>query len=290
MGRRSAHGVAARFGRSILELGGNNAAIVTPSGRPRSRRPRHRVLGGRHGRTALHDAAAPDRAPLDPRRGRRASERRVPVAADRRPAAPRHARRPAHRRRRVRADAGGAGDRRQPTAARWSSAASACSPTSRRRVLRRAGDGRRCRRDRHRAERDVRADALRPRLRPARRRDRAAQRRAAGAGVEHLHRTICARPSSSSRPAAPIAASPTSTSARPAPRSAARSAAKRRPAAVASPAPTPGRRTCAGPRTRSTTHATCRWRKESRSAERTTVARRLKLLIHPSPREPSSSS
>ena len=31
MGRESAPRVAARFGRSLLELGGNNAAIVAPS-------------------------------------------------------------------------------------------------------------------------------------------------------------------------------------------------------------------------------------------------------------------
>ena len=46
----------------LLELGGNNAAIVAPSRRSRSRRARDRLRGDRHGRPALHLAAAPDRA------------------------------------------------------------------------------------------------------------------------------------------------------------------------------------------------------------------------------------
>ena len=55
--------VAARFGRSLLELGGNNAMIVAPSRRSRARRPRAIALRRRrHGRSALHDAAAADRA------------------------------------------------------------------------------------------------------------------------------------------------------------------------------------------------------------------------------------
>ena len=49
--------VAARFGRSILELGGNNAAIVAPVGRHRTGGPRHHVLRCRHRRPALHVAA-----------------------------------------------------------------------------------------------------------------------------------------------------------------------------------------------------------------------------------------
>jgi aldehyde dehydrogenase (NAD+) len=58
------------------------------------------------------------------------------------------------------------------------------------------------------------------------------------------------RPSCSCRTRGPTAASSTSTSARPAPRSAARSAARRRPAAAASPARTRGGPTCAGRPTR----------------------------------------
>ena len=59
------------------------------------------------------------------------------------------------------------------------------------------------------------------------------------------------------RPAA-TAASPTSTSARAAPRSAERSAARRTPAAGASRARTPGAPTCAARRPRSTARASCR--------------------------------
>ena len=61
MGRAVAPVVASRFGRLILELGGNNAAIVAPDRRPRSRRARHRLLGRRHRRAALHEPAPPDR-------------------------------------------------------------------------------------------------------------------------------------------------------------------------------------------------------------------------------------
>ena len=53
VGPRSPTGSAA----SLLELGGNNAAIVTPVRRPRPGRARHRVLRGRHRRPALHHAA-----------------------------------------------------------------------------------------------------------------------------------------------------------------------------------------------------------------------------------------
>ena len=56
---------------------------------------------------------------------------------------------------------------------------------------------------------------------------------------------------------------PTSTSAPAGPRSAGRSAAKRKPAAGANPAPTPGKPTCAGRRTRPTGVPSCRWRRGS---------------------------
>ena len=67
------------------------------------------------------------------------------------------------------------------------------------------------------------------------------------------------RPSSSSPPRAPTAGSSTSTSAPPAPRSAARSAARSPPAEAASPARMPGARTCAGRPTPSTTRTSFRW-------------------------------
>ena len=92
----------------------------------------------------------------------------------------------------------------------------------------------------------------------------------------------CVRPSGSSPPRARTAGSRTSTSARAGPRSAARSAARRRRAAAASPARTPGRRTCAGRPRRSTSRtsfrsrrASVRRRGRSRSANR---ARRVHLV------------
>ena len=69
-----------------------------------------------------------------------------------------------------------------------------------------------------------------------------------------------AKPSGSVPPRGPIAASPTSTSAPAAPRSAAPSAARKKPAADARVgSPTPGRTTCAARPTRSTTRTNCRW-------------------------------
>ena len=59
--RGRAAGRGARFGRALLELGGNNAMIVAPIGRPRPRAARDRLRGGGHGRPALHHAAPPDR-------------------------------------------------------------------------------------------------------------------------------------------------------------------------------------------------------------------------------------
>src|SRR5699024_526753 len=63
------------------------------------------------------------------------------------------------------------------------------------------------------------------------------------------------------------AASPTSTSAPRERRSAVPSAERRRPAADANPAPTRGRPICGRPRTRSTTPASCRWRRASSSSD-----------------------
>ena len=90
----------------------------------------------------------------------------------------------------------------------------------------------------------------------ARRGDRAAQRRAAGAVLGDLHARHARGRALPRRSTAATAASPTSTSAPRAPRSAAPSAARRRPAAAARPAPTPGRPTCAARPARSTTAPT----------------------------------
>ena len=101
----------------------------------------------------------------------------------------------------------------------------------------------------------------------ARRGDRPAQRRAPGPVLEHLHPRPARGRAVHVRRRAPTAASSTSTSAPPAPRSAAPSAARRAPAAAASPARTPGGATCAGPPTPSTTPTSCRWPRASPSGE-----------------------
>ena len=114
-------------------------------------------------------------------------------------------------------------------------------------------------------------------LQRPRRGRRAAQRRAAGALVVHLHDRPARGASASSRRPAATAASPTSTSARAAPRSAAPSAARRTPAAGASPAPTRGGPTCAARPPRSTARASCRSRRasSSTSAERRQASQRV---------------
>ena len=57
----SGRALAQRFARAILELGGNNAAIVCPSRRSRPGPARRRLRGHGHRRPALHDAAPPVR-------------------------------------------------------------------------------------------------------------------------------------------------------------------------------------------------------------------------------------
>jgi aldehyde dehydrogenase (NAD+) len=72
MGREVAPRVAARFGRTLLELGGNNGMIVAPSADLDLAERGDHLRRRRHGRPALHDAAPPVRArerlrPLVPR-------------------------------------------------------------------------------------------------------------------------------------------------------------------------------------------------------------------------------
>ncbi len=62
MGRRVGSVVAARLGRSLLELGGNNAVIVTPSCGPGPGPAGGAVRRGGYGGTAMHDVEAVDRA------------------------------------------------------------------------------------------------------------------------------------------------------------------------------------------------------------------------------------
>ena len=62
VGRHVGERVAKRMGRSLLELGGNNAIILDRIGRSETRDSRDRVRRRRHRRPALHDDAPPARA------------------------------------------------------------------------------------------------------------------------------------------------------------------------------------------------------------------------------------
>ena len=84
MGRRVGEVVGRRLGRAILELGGNNAIIITPERRSRAGHPRDGFRGRRHRRPALHVGTPLDRAPLDQRPGDRPPGSRLSPRADRR--------------------------------------------------------------------------------------------------------------------------------------------------------------------------------------------------------------
>ena len=130
MGKALAPRVAARLGRSLLELGGNNAAIVAPSADLDLvvRAVLFSAVGTAGQRcTSLRRLIVHESIADEARRRLAAAYRERP---DRRPARAGHAGRPAHQRRRVRADAGRARPRLAPTAARSSPAVSARSPRS----------------------------------------------------------------------------------------------------------------------------------------------------------------
>ena len=71
-----------RLGRSLLELGGNNGLILTESADLELALRAVALRRRRHGRAALHDAAAADRSRIDRRRVRAAAGER-PTAASR---------------------------------------------------------------------------------------------------------------------------------------------------------------------------------------------------------------
>ncbi len=71
VGRMVGERVAQRMGRSLLELGGNNAIIVDETRRPEAGHPGHRVRRGRHRRPALHQHTPPVRARKNLRHRRR---------------------------------------------------------------------------------------------------------------------------------------------------------------------------------------------------------------------------
>jgi aldehyde dehydrogenase (NAD+) len=275
MGGKVAPVVAARFGRRILELGGNNAAIiVTPSADIDLVGARRHLLRRRHRGPALHHACAAHRAPVAPRRGvRPIGHVGVRQPAHRRPAASRHAGRPADQRCGVRPDARRS-QRRGPTAA----------PSSRvggERVGRRSSP----------AAAYVRRPIVAMPARPtscatetfapilyvmaydtSTRRSRLQNDVPQGL-ASSIFTTDMREAERSCRAAAATAASPTSTSAPAAPRSAAPSVARRRPAAAASRAATPGRATCGARPTRSTTPTRCRSRKGSSSSRAAAVSK-----------------
>jgi acyl-CoA reductase-like NAD-dependent aldehyde dehydrogenase len=232
MGRIVGPRVAQRFGRSLLELGGNNAIAVMDDA-DLGLAVRGIVFGavGTAGQrcTTTRRLLVHEKVVDELRKARSRPTR----SADRQPARQEDAGRPADRR--------GRREGIRPRGRRGRGAG---------RQGRRGGkrakvggpEGRRLRRTDDRAlparlpivkRGDVRADPLRDADRVARRGDRAQQRRAAGPQQSRSSRPTCAPPSASCRRPAATAASPTSTSAPAAPRSAARSAARRRPAAAA---------------------------------------------------------
>ena len=118
------------------------------------------------------------------------------------------------------------------------------------------------------AARDLRAAPLRPHVLASSTRRSRSRTTCRRASPRRSSPPTCARRSDSSPRRARTAGSRTSTSARAAPRSAARSAARRRRAADASPARTPGARTCGARPRRSTSRASCRSRRASSSTSR----------------------
>ncbi|MEJ7659429.1 MAG: hypothetical protein WKG07_07300 [Hymenobacter sp.] len=97
MGRAVGAAVGQRLGRALLELGGNNAIIVTRTGRPGHGHAAPSCLG----RWARPGSAAPPRAGSSfaaehLRRGDQAAAGRLRQAASRPPAASRHPGGPAH--------------------------------------------------------------------------------------------------------------------------------------------------------------------------------------------------
>ena len=96
MGAQVAPRVAARFGRALLELGGNNAAVVAPAADLDLAAARHRVRRRRHRRPALHHAAPRSSCtPSSPTSWSRGSSTAYRTLQRRRPARRRHPGRPA---------------------------------------------------------------------------------------------------------------------------------------------------------------------------------------------------
>ena len=176
MGQAVGPRVAGRFGRVLLEVGRQQRGHRDAIGRPGPGRARDCVRRRRHRRAALHQPAPADRPSLRGRRGGGARRRRLQAAAHRRSVGPGHAGRAAHPRDRLPRHGGRSGTgarrrrrghRRRPPAPRRLGP-SVC-------LLRHTRRGPHARADRHRGNRNVRADPLRPNLRRPGRGDSAQQ-------------------------------------------------------------------------------------------------------------------
>ncbi len=236
MGRAVGPRVAQRFGRSLLELGGNNAMIVAPSADLElAERAILFSAAGTAGqrctslrRLIVHEIVADALV---------ARLRNLFAAvADRRSARSRHAGRAADRRG-AHFDAHAARARCRAGAGRGGRGRLLCPARDRRSATRSEGM--------------VLQETFAPILYVLRYRDldeAIALNNAVSSGpvARRSSPMICARPSGSCPPPDRIAASPTSISARRARKSAARSAARRKPAAGARAARTAGAPTCGG--------------------------------------------
>ena len=204
MGRAVAQTVAKRLGRSLLELGGNNAMIVTPSAdlELAIRAIIFAAAGtcGQRCTTLRRLIVHRIDSPTSDRPARRRSTRNL---QDRQPAGRGRARRPADRRTGLRRDGSTLWTPAESQGGKSFTAANAsprtsppAASTSARRSSRSAADAPIVQR------RNLRADPLRHGLRNARRGDRDPQRRAAGTCRPRSSPATCARPSISSRPPA----------------------------------------------------------------------------------------
>ncbi len=267
MGRAVAPRVAARFGKLLLELGGNNAAIVTPSA-DLDLTVRGIVFSaaGTAGQrcTSLRRVIAHSSIADELVNRIKAAYETLPIGsplADGTLVGPLidKASYEGYVSALEKAQAnGGELDRRRRAGA---------VGRERRRLLRPARPRAHADAERDRPGGDLRADPLRHELRRLRRCVGHAQRGAAGPVVVDLHDERAGGRAVRGGRRFRLRHRQRQHRARLVPRSAGRSAARRRPAAAASPARTPGSPTCAGRPTRSTTPPSSRSRRASSSAD-----------------------
>ena len=186
MGRAVGPRVAARFGASLLELGGNNATVVTPSADLDLAVRGIVFAAAGHRGPALHLAAPADRARERGRPAARQGGRRVPPAAGGQPVRAGTLVGPLVNEKAY-APCRPHSTTSEPTAARSWWAATVSWPTQRPTPTTRRRRWPGCPAGRRRTPRDVRSVAARAHLQRPRRGHRAAERRAAGAVVLDLH-------------------------------------------------------------------------------------------------------